>query len=387
MPQFKFNTISRTDIQESVGGSQMIFAIDYDGPHHLLITGPPGSGKTTISLMRAERQILNGKKVLLVTYHDLLRRSLVNIASDELAPHVHKFFKWYFDRFGYLQKYHTEDDMLAAMNTWKGVDEIIVDEGQDLGARVYRSLIRKCSKLTVGADNAQKVHESGISSLKIQQELSSKGDDPVPVPLMYNYRNTYEIYNFARHFLPFNQIVNNKLSIEQITRDDGELPTIFLVPDENTRAAQLKILLTNAGDRNVAVLVYHVEEVDEFADLITSMGIKCSRHHKNDHIGNEIENVLVTTLKSAKGLEFQVVIMPNMETARDEWYKTEEHYFVACTRAKEDLFLIVKGSQLPDCLDNFNEDTYELRRVARQPHPPKIESKKDDVLDWENLPF
>ncbi|GAA4213100.1 hypothetical protein GCM10022289_44790 [Pedobacter jeongneungensis] len=53
MPQFKFNTISRTDIENSLAGAQMIYAIDYDGPEKLLVTGCARSGKTTVSLMRA----------------------------------------------------------------------------------------------------------------------------------------------------------------------------------------------------------------------------------------------------------------------------------------------------------------------------------------------
>lgn len=363
MPQFKFNTISKTDIESSLGGAQMIRAIDYDGPYNLLITGCPGSGKTTVSMMRAERLINLGNQILVLTYQDLLKNSLINIASIDLAPHIFKFYKWYAGRFGYLEPNEQEVEMISAMKNLNVFDEIIIDEGQDFESRIYRSLIEKCNKLTVGADNAQKVHDNGLKADEIQFEIEKKRI-VLPINLQYNYRNTFEIYNFARYFLPFNERANNNLAIERIPKGKGIIPTVFLVPDHEKRLSQLKILLEEAGDRNIAVLVYGVEEVNIYHQLILEMGLKCSKHHNKEHIGNYIENILVTTFKSAKGLEFQVVIMPDMETARNKIYKTEEHYYIACTRAKENLFLISCGENLPSYFDSFQPETFQLTKVG-----------------------
>ena len=55
MPQFRFNTISRADIERSQGGNTMIHAIDYDGSDHQLITGVPGSG-TRISHYNSKKK-------------------------------------------------------------------------------------------------------------------------------------------------------------------------------------------------------------------------------------------------------------------------------------------------------------------------------------------
>jgi superfamily I DNA/RNA helicase len=381
MPQFKFNTISKTDIESSLGGAQMIRAIDYDGPHHLLITGCPGSGKTTVSMMRAERLINMKSKILVVTYQDLLKNSLINIASKELAPNIVKFYKWFANKFRYLEFSESEVEMLEAMKSWSGLDEIIIDEGQDFESRIYRSLIQKCKKLTVGADNAQRVHDRGLKADQIQVEMQNKGT-VLPVNLLYNYRNTFEIYNFARYFLPFSERANNNLAIDRIPKGKGVIPTVFLVPDHNTRLAQLKILLSDAGDRNIAVLVYGVDEVDTYHQIIKDMGINCSKHHHDGHVGDNIENVLVTTFKSAKGLEFQVVIMPDMETARNQHYKTEEHYYIACTRAKENLFLISKGYNLPFYFKDFDSASYQLTKVSATDAPPKTDvssSLNDDL--------
>jgi len=109
----------------------MLLAIDYEGPHNLLITGCPGSGKTTVSIMRAERLINMKRKILLITYQDLLNSSLINIASTNLAPNIVKFYKWFKNNFRYLQPTDDETAMLDAMKKWAGVDEILIDEGQD----------------------------------------------------------------------------------------------------------------------------------------------------------------------------------------------------------------------------------------------------------------
>jgi len=316
-----------------------------------------------------------------VTYQDLLKNSLINIASKDLAPNIVKFYKWFANKFRFLEFSESEVEMLEAMKSWTGLDEIIIDEGQDFESRIYRSLIQKCKRLTVGADNAQRVHDRGLKADQIQVEMQNKGT-VLPVNLQYNYRNTFEIYNFARFFLPFNERANNNLAIDRIPKGKGIMPTVFLVPDHNTRLAQLKILLSDAGDRNIAILVYGVNEVDAYYQIIKDMGINCSYHHHDGHVGENIENVLVTTFKSAKGLEFQVVIMPDMETARNQHYKTEEHYYIASTRAKENLFLISKGETLPFYFRDFDSDSYQLTKVEVTNAPTKtavLPSPNDDL--------
>lgn len=383
MAQFKFNTVSRTDIEGSLGGSQMLAAIDYDGPDHLLITGCPGSGKTTINIMRAERLINLNKNILVLTYQDLLKNSLKNIATNELKPNIYKFYKWYSGRFGFLEDTKTEIEMKNSMISWEGVDEIIVDEGQDFEARIFRSLISKTKKITVGADNAQKVHFKGLKSSEIHNEIQNHSN-VFQISLQYNYRNTYEIYNFARHFLPHNQRVNNLLAIDKIPRGSGEIPTVFLVPDRDTQIAQLNILLENAGDRNVAVLLYHVDDVQKYFDIINELGFTCSMHHSGEHVDLHIENILITTYKSAKGLEFEVVIMPDMDRAMSRHYMTPEHYYVSGTRAKENLYLITEGLEIPNYFKDFEENSYTLNKTPIMIKPIKNKINLDHDAD---IPF
>lgn len=362
MPQFRFNTISRADIERSRGGNTMIQAIDYDGNDHQLITGVPGSGKTTVTIMRAERLINLNKRIKVFTYQTLLRTALSNIATPALQQYIFGFYDWFVrvKHFGYLQPHYTEVEMSALMATEPIIDEILIDEGQDFEERIFRSLLPKCRRMTVGADNAQRVHERGILVAEIRQELD-RTRTTIPVRLEYNYRNTFEVYNFARYFMPDNERANNLITLKLMPRGNGNLPVVIQVLSEVEKFNRLRVILENAGDRNIAVLLYRQAEVDSYSKKILEMGFSCTKHHNGAQAGGNIENILVTTYKSAKGLEFQVVVMPDMHTAMDSQEKTAEHYYIGCTRAKESLFLTFTGKNFPDYFEGFAEDSYEFR--------------------------
>ncbi|HKG07391.1 MAG TPA: hypothetical protein VKB19_13065, partial [Pedobacter sp.] len=184
-------------------------------------------------------------------------------------------------------------------------------------------------------------------------------------------------------FLHQNERVNNQRAVEKIPKGRSDKPTIFITPDQDSELAQLYTLLMDAGDRNVAVIVFHVDEVEYYSNAIKKFNISCSMHHNIAHV-KELENVLVTTYKSAQGLEFQTVIMPNMETVNGKWFRTGEHYFIGATRAKESLYLLVKGERLPDYFDRFPTDTFQLIDTGKL-ILPKIKLPKPS--DDDDLPF
>lgn len=380
MSQFTFHTISRTEIERSQGGRLMLNAIDYDGPAHLLVTGCPGSGKTTVTLKRAERLVNENKKVLLVTFQKLLTASLKNSAIDGLKESIVSVYRWYYQQFGKMLSGETVEDMIETLKGWPAVDEILIDEGQDLEAKVFKSFITRCSRLTVGADNAQRLYDTGLPSEAIRAALLENGQ-LYPVDLQYNYRNTFEIYNFARHFLPASERANNVGPLNRMTRGMGEIPMVFRAYSSAEKVEQLKTLLRDAGDKNIAILLFTVAEVDTYYTELTGLGFTCSKHHKNHALSDDIENILVTTYNSAKGLEFQVVIMPDMEEAMTNHHQTDEHYYVGCTRAKENLFLLYNGDTLPTILENVSEDAY-LHRDATVAKPGTASNPDEDDLPF-----
>ncbi|MCP4108740.1 MAG: AAA family ATPase [Desulfobacteraceae bacterium] len=119
----------------------MITAIKYPRNKHLLVTGCPGSGKTTVSLMRFKRLYNEKKKVLLITFQNLLRINLQNSTSYSMIRNIWTLHKWYSNRTAgrFLSQDNTETIKHYLSNIPK-FDEILIDEGQDFEVKVYQSL-------------------------------------------------------------------------------------------------------------------------------------------------------------------------------------------------------------------------------------------------------
>jgi superfamily I DNA/RNA helicase len=360
---FAFNTISEAEILRSPGGRNMIDTINYSGTKNLILTGCPGSGKTTVAIMRALKLRNEGRNILLVTYQNLLKVSLANIAGPSMNNRIVGFYDWFVKAADKrIEPADTTATLLKKIEHVPEFDEILLDEGQDLEKKFVQTLIGKAKKISIGADTAQKIHEHGQTADQIIRVMEDTGE-PHRVNLQYNYRNNFETYDFGRHFLPLNQRANNRLALDKIPKGVTTKPVIFQALTENEEKSILRTRLNEAGDVNIAVLVYHIEEVEYYYKMISELGFDCSKYYhempwdaKKDTVRN-LQNIIVTTFKSAKGLEFQVVIIPDLQTAMDESFKTREHYYVGCTRAKEQLYLIFNGKK-PAVLKDFPESTY-----------------------------
>jgi len=360
MAQFKFNTIQRSQIERSRGGAVMLNAIDHNGDDNLIITGLPGSGKTTITLKRAERLSHQGLNILVLTYQNLLCTGLINSADDNAKDSIKTFYKWFYDKFGWLDKSDKEEDMKEKMKSagLSKFDEILIDEGQDFKFRVYGSLAAFCNRMTAGADNAQQLHEEGLKASDIEEFLENE-KHTTSYTLDYNYRNTYQIFNFARYFLPESERANNEQMIRSITRTNGTYPKVYQVLSEDEEDERIRQILEENENNNLAVLLYFKDEVDDYHERIKILGFTASKWY-NRNTPSEINNILVTTLTSAKGLEFNTVLMPKMEKPIEYEHKTPKHYYVACTRAINRLYLIYKSQVMPNDLTQFDSETYEL---------------------------
>jgi len=84
MAKFEFRLPSQDDIRNSTNGEIMLSIInnDYDEKFSL-VTGCPGSGKTTVSIFRLIRLANNRKATILLIYQRMLKVAIENILEKQ----------------------------------------------------------------------------------------------------------------------------------------------------------------------------------------------------------------------------------------------------------------------------------------------------------------
>jgi superfamily I DNA/RNA helicase len=367
---FKFNLPSRERINNSPNGKMMLRYIDEDhGERNLLITGCPGSGKTTVSIWRFIRLQKQQKPALLLTFQHMLRLSLENLAQQQGVPNesISTMHKWYYNKTGgWLSKVSApqiQQSLLFKLGNTCSEYELIIDEGQDLPNKVFQTFPAFFKNVTIGADDAQRVHDHSADLRTIENALRVHGQVEKCF-LEYNYRNSFEIYNFARQFVPNDEVAKNPNMLDRLRQsglNTSEKPQV-LIYSQNEKAtvnAKLKTILANTSG-NIAVLLGTAELVDEYARLIRNeFGMDASSYRNGLKPPTSLKNILVTTYVSAKGMEFDAVIMPFVRGSD----KLEQLY-VACTRAIRNLHLFVESSH-EAVLAEFDKTTY--NKVTEKP--------------------
>jgi DNA helicase IV len=268
---------------------------------------------------------------------------------------------------------------------WK-VYEIIIDEAQDLPYNNLKEIKNYGDIISYGADFNQQLYEGRVQENEIKNLFSNNEE----YSLQQNFRNSYYILNFVKGILP-------ELYIPQSTLDElkeeniGLKPIMFISNNLDQEIEKIIELITefSSDTHNIAILLpfgdYGDECVENYHTLLSNKGINCSKYYNKMKIDNiEISNIHITTYKSAKGLEFDTVIIPFINKLKDfirrsQFTKVnEEDYYVAFTRAKRNLYLL--SSEKLDFIDNsiceieFLENNY-YNKVSI----PEIEIDDDEI--------
>lgn len=381
---------------EALRREEMWGMVHDDNFHTSMITGCAGSGKTTVSVYRLVRLNNQGMKVRLLTFQNMLvvfiknlvinnTDNAVSIARAVPLVRISTFHDWFYNQRGMrfsvdnpppTQAIHTafqQKGFRARMNA-----ELLIDEGQDLPLWVYEVLPHYYSRFVVGADAAQQV-KPGLPRdhvEKIRALLTAEDHAPHrPYPLGQNFRNTCETYCFARQFLPqeeYQEVWNPNIINRLRARDrHGRKPMVISYTSTDERDAHMQRVLRNATGI-VGILCpigpgqerYSGEAVGGMYQRVTSWGFSATAYHNEMSVPTSLKRYVVTTFISAKGLEFDTVIIPRMnffrDPTRDDLTKIREEMYVACTRARSRLY-IYRDQRNPqyDPIAGFNRDTYD----------------------------
>lgn len=297
----------------------------------IALSGGPGTGKSVVSLLRHIRNHDQGKNSLLLTYtHTLMR-----------------YLKGYARQHGSRRATYSIDTFYTGRPLTRGrCDEIIIDEAQDVDPDMHKDLTELGYEISYGADDTQILYPDHCTR---QEELHEIYPDNIDYLLDRNFRCTQSIMLFAKRAFP--GLFVPKDIIDGLAANPGSKPVAIW---SNHFSTTLKLVTELSSDTtNIGILTPWRTDVDAMARYLTDNGIDASSYTSEDVGSCElIKNVHVSSYRSAKGLEFDTVILPEFDyfycldkpqiREGDKCVLSVEDMYVAVTRARSNLYLINK---------------------------------------------
>ena len=227
----------------------------------------------------------------------------------------------------------------------EGIDTIkhvVIDEMQDYTPVQYMVIksLYKCKKTILG-DFGQCVNPYNSNSLSLLSDIFENSE---VVKLNKSYRSTYEIIKFSEQIL--------KQDIEPIERH-GELPSIIKCNSLEEELKQIE------------------DTIDNFNKFdYSTMGIICKTKSQAKQIYDKLKNkyevnlldidslefkegIIISTIHMSKGLEFDEIIIPMVDTNNYNSDYDRNLLYIACTRAMHKLTLTYHD-KITDILSNIN---------------------------------
>ncbi|MBD3216276.1 MAG: AAA family ATPase [Candidatus Lokiarchaeota archaeon] len=347
------------------------------GEGHRLIFGVAGSGKTVLLIARARYLALKHPdwKILILCYNRLLRNLLFHLlnpldfdaditistfhswARQFLLQDIDQFSKLYEEgeynakkkgKMNYffqdfvpnlmLEKLKIEDETQLRYNA------ILIDEAQDFEEDWFRSIINVLDKdtnsLLITCDGLQGIYARKRftwSSVGIQARGRVRR-------LEKSYRTPIEIGAVAQKVLP-----------QSLTKLIGQFDEFLLTKQFIGKHGIVEIILCDSRDEEYMKLAEKINRlIKQKAKLLILFKRNQAKHNFDhplfDYLKNfkiswrdlekynyESPGLLVGTLHGTKGLEFDTIIIPEIDTYKSD--KERQLLYVGVTRSKERLIL------------------------------------------------
>ena len=311
---------------------------------HLLVLGPPGSGKTVTMLYRAaalRRQYkVRPERFSIFVYTKALNRYVRQLIDKLGLPKSRfpTFDSWCYHYFSTnLRTSRPElpdgmpDFAKIRKEVWRHLDAhvedkyydfILVDEGQDLDENTFKILNRMSHHVSVFGDDNQKLFEAGIGFSKIKRLLTADKQPKVKY-FPDGFRCTDFVVQLAAEFVETDQ----KLAFLQQHPEfvgDRQQPVLYLAKD---RVEELNHLVENVQVRlekseRIAILLPSRSLAPRLLAVLDDFGIEVElplsiKRESNCYGFPEIDfntpKVKVLTYPSVKGITLDAVLMPFLE--------------------------------------------------------------------------
>ena len=331
----------------------------------VLVSGCPGSGKTTVVLHRlCYKRDTTQSRVLYLVYAKLLAKFIQDTLKSPNIQ-IETIHKWYFRK---TRSFLCESDFrtprpdvssqIARLKSNLAIEEYYLDEAQDLSIDLVGSLLGLSDSVFVCADSAQDVFGNVELDVDLREALATKITESNKtvnlVHLDVNYRNTKFIYEFANSCFPN----INAAAIRSFAREEGNPVQIMLNINREQMYDKLIRLCRNWSTSTIGILTSTVSSVNAIQYRLEKAGLSSVKYHHKVRVIPPVENITVTTFKSSKGLEFDIVIIPNADELPVNEVSQLKEIYVALTRSKEGLYVLAQNGNLPDWCRTAKDDTF-----------------------------
>lgn len=321
--------------------------------HSLLITGPPGSGKTNLLLLRANYLYLAGlRNIIIVTFTRSLKEFIVSGATQYEFPRTKILTcrEWQNDL---LRQYGIDintsgnfekdrqnfltamNELVENLNLLNLYDAILLDEAQDYTSEEIRLFEKLSERLVCVADERQKIYD-GDESIGLIKDIVNQEYD-----LQYHYRNGVKICRIAdeiakkwRNYQPLEETANYNEKANPSTVDFLKCSSI----DEQAKSILSRLDTQRVAFPNqlIGVLCPKKESVQAIWEAINFSQHSDSSflvHGDSSDAFLQGKQILVSTFHAAKGLEFRALHLACCDELK-AFKNNRRVIFTAVTRAK-----------------------------------------------------
>ena len=354
---------------------------------NVLVTGPPGSGKTNLLLLRANYLYLAGKEnIVVITFTRSLCEFIASGAEQYEFP-VSKSMTCREWQNGLLRQYGKArptqsgdfdvdrssytlamTELVTELGLTNIFEAILLDEAQDYTPEEICLFERLAKRLFCVADERQKIY-NGESSI---EEIKKYAGDPHV--LKYHYRNGIKICRVA------DEIAKGwhgyKPLQETSNYNETENPSTVDVNQCNSLEEQVALVVKRIRTQCIAfpgeligVICPKNGTLDRVWDMITESehsDVAFLLRGRTDGSFTLDKQVVVSNFHAAKGLEFRAVHLLACEELK-RFNNNRRIVFTAVTRAKTALSVYHSG----DLHDYFMAA---IKSLEPAPNPPDLDA-------------
>lgn len=321
------------------------------------IQGFAGSGKTILVVHLVQRILAKNPEsdVCVVVYthalKDLITTGFENRFSNDIP--IMTFYQ-------FLQKN-------------RRYDLVVMDEVQDIPREKLEAIQGLAERVVVAGDTDQSIYDNGSSADEIESVL-----EPRTHQLVVLYRLTQKLRDIVRSILPNTQIEaartgrmqDVQVTLAKANSKDQEIEWVW----KNCRRYAVQgdpvviLLPTHKIVQNFIRKVCRIERVPSPDFPRTERGWGTDYEPANEmldetgiplqYLGNQFGSLIdsdaqpityIMTYHSAKGLDFDTVFLPHLNSSQTFWWKDKDIdrrlFFVGATRSRKNLFFSYSESQ------------------------------------------